>query len=222
MPRKLINYDNTIIYKLCCNDVTITDIYIGHTTNFVKRKQNHKYSCNSSQDKGYNYYIYEFIRNNGGWNNWSMIEIIKIKCVDVYEACKIERQYMEELNATLNKLKPIILESEKQDKIKEYRENYKEYNKEYREDNKEYYKEYNKKYKEDNKNKIKEYNKKYSEDNKEKLNECRKKYNEINKEKRKEYNEINKDKIKERRRKYYQNNKDKIKECQNENNIKII
>lgn len=182
MPKNIINYDNTIIYKLCCNDPTITDIYIGHTTNFVKRKQAHKSSCNSPQNKKYHLYKYEFIRNNGGWNNWSMIEIIKIKCIDVYEACKIERQYIEELGATLNQYMPIVYDIEK----KEYA--------------KEYYKEYNK----INKDKLREYHKEYIEIHKDKIKQYAKEYY-------KQYNIINKDKIKERNKKYYERNKEQKK-----------
>ena len=42
MPRKEINYSKTIFYRLVCNDVNISECYVGHTTNFIKRKQLHK------------------------------------------------------------------------------------------------------------------------------------------------------------------------------------
>jgi hypothetical protein len=41
MPKKNINFSKTIIYKIVCNDLTITDVYVGHTTNFIKRKAKH-------------------------------------------------------------------------------------------------------------------------------------------------------------------------------------
>jgi len=44
MPRKIINYTNTIIYKIVCNDLNITDLYVGSTTDFTNRKYNHKSS----------------------------------------------------------------------------------------------------------------------------------------------------------------------------------
>jgi len=34
MPKTEIDYSSTIIYKLVCNDLNITDNYVGHTTNF--------------------------------------------------------------------------------------------------------------------------------------------------------------------------------------------
>ena len=100
MPKNVINYNNTIIYKLCCNDLSVKDIYVGHTTNFTKRKAAHKHSTNNPTDPLYDTFKYNFIRNNGGFENWSMIEIIKTVCFDVNDACKIERQYIEQLSAT--------------------------------------------------------------------------------------------------------------------------
>ena len=45
MPKVEIDYSQTIIYKICCKDPNITDIYIGHTSNFIQRKHNHKTNC---------------------------------------------------------------------------------------------------------------------------------------------------------------------------------
>ena len=42
MPKKIIDYSNTTIYKIVCNDETTEFIQIGHTTNIVKRKSKHK------------------------------------------------------------------------------------------------------------------------------------------------------------------------------------
>ena len=39
------------------------------------------------------------IRENEGWNNWSMIEIEKYPCNDKNEACARERYWYELLNA---------------------------------------------------------------------------------------------------------------------------
>jgi hypothetical protein len=52
--------------------------------------------------KHYNYKIYKTIRENGGWENWSMIEIERRSCIDYVDACKIEREWLEKLQANLN------------------------------------------------------------------------------------------------------------------------
>jgi len=115
MPKTIIDYSKTIIYRIVCRDLTIKDCYVGHTTNFIKRKQQHKNVCNNPNSKHFNCYVYKFIRNNGGWENWDIILIDTFNCNDLNEACKKEREHIELYNATLNS---IMLSR----KIKEYNE----------------------------------------------------------------------------------------------------
>ena len=96
-------YKNGVIYKLCCKDPTITDVYVGSTCNFTNRKYQHKHSCNNKNCKAYNFYLYQFIRENEGWSNWDMIELIKYPCETKRELELKEREYLELLSATLNK-----------------------------------------------------------------------------------------------------------------------
>ena len=138
------NYNKSIIYKLCCKDINIKEIYIGSTTNFTRRKHGHKSASNNEKASGYNSNVYRFIRKNGGWINWDMVLVEKVVCDNVLSLRKIEREYVEKLGATLNKQVPSR-------NVKEYRE-----------DNKEKMKEYDKKYREYNNEKINEKkNKKY-------------------------------------------------------------
>ena len=141
MPKQFIDYSKTIIYKIVCNDLNITDIYVGHTTNFINRKAKHKSDCCNPNSKSYNFKIYNTIRNNGGWLNWSMIEIEKFQdCNDINEAIAKERYYYEVLNAKLNSNCP--------------GRNNKEYKKEYYENNKDNIQKNSKNYYENNKDKI--------------------------------------------------------------------
>jgi hypothetical protein len=146
MPRLNIDYSKTVIYKIVCNDINITDCYVGNTTRFTNRKYGHKYSCTTPTDKGYDYNVYQFIRTNGGWSNWSMIEIEKYPCLDSNEACKRERYHYELLGASLNKNVPSRT-SKEFDKF--YRDNHKEYYKNYRDEHKEKMKLYQIRYRED-------------------------------------------------------------------------
>jgi len=104
MPKDIIDYSQTIIYKIYCKDTTITDVYIGHTTNFIKRKYQHKICCNSNNKLK----IYDSIRNNGGWENWDMVEIAKYNCKDATEARIKEQQHFEEVNSSLNSCPPYV------------------------------------------------------------------------------------------------------------------
>jgi len=70
----MTDYSKTIIYKLINYDYPEL-VYVGSTTNFIKRKQNHKKnSCLNSNIKQTNLKLYQVIRNNGGWENWNMIK----------------------------------------------------------------------------------------------------------------------------------------------------
>ncbi len=102
MPKDTIDYSNTIIYKIYCKNDAIADTYVGHTTNFIKRKYQHKIFCNSSK----NLKIYDIIRQNGGWENWNMVEIAKYNCKDSTEARIREQEHHDLLKPSLNKLKP--------------------------------------------------------------------------------------------------------------------
>ena len=106
MPPNTINYSNTHFYKLCCKDPDVLDIYVGHTTDFANRKSIHKRYCNNEKDRHYNIYVYTFIRNNGGLDNWDMILIEKTECENLLDALKREREHIETLHATLNKRVP--------------------------------------------------------------------------------------------------------------------
>jgi hypothetical protein len=120
MPRLPIDYQNCVIYKLVCSDINVTDTYVGHTTHFRERKSKHKSSCNNVNDKSYNLKVYQFIREHGGFENWSMIEMEKISCKDTNEACKRERYWIENLRATLNSNIPTRTDTEKTEYAQEY------------------------------------------------------------------------------------------------------
>jgi hypothetical protein len=106
MPKSDIDYSNTIIYKITCKDETISDVYVGHTTNFVQRKHSHKQSCMNPKSSNYTFKLYQVIRANGGWSNWKMDIINFFECKDHYEARKKEQEYFISLNATLNSVEP--------------------------------------------------------------------------------------------------------------------
>ena len=124
MPRTNIDYSNTIIYKLCCKDITITEIYIGHTTDMRKRKYQHESVCNNEKRKSYNLNVYQFIRENYGWDNWDMIEIERYNAIDGYDATKRERYWIEELKASLNMIIPTRTHKEWEEKNKDYLKEY--------------------------------------------------------------------------------------------------
>jgi hypothetical protein len=184
MPKNNIHYANTIIYKIVCNDLSIIDSYVGHTTNFCQRKREHKNRTINEKNRNYNNKLYSTIRLNGGWINHSMIELEKFPCNDVNEAVAKEREYYEQLNSTMNSYFPCrsneernLTDKEKNnEKCRLYYHNHREESiiksKEYRDNNVEKLKVFQKEYYKNNKEtmnaKSKIYNKEYREKNREK------------------------------------------------------
>ena len=95
-----INWETDAVsfYKFICKDPEITFVYVGHTTNFATRKSNHKSACNNSN----NLPVYQFIRANGGWENWTMIEIKSQKCLSHRDAERVEQELINQEHQVLN------------------------------------------------------------------------------------------------------------------------
>ena len=158
MPRKELDYSKTHFYKIVCKNPEIKEAYVGHTLNFKNRKSGHKRTCYNDKDQvHYNIYLYEFIRDNGGFDNFDMVLINTECCENALEARRREREYIEQLNATLNQIKRPVRTTEEAN----------EYRKEYYEENKEDIKQKNKQYRIDNADVVKERAKIYRENHKE-------------------------------------------------------
>ena len=123
------------IYKIFCKDENIEDVYIGSTTDIKKRITDHKYNCNNENSKDYNQYKYTFIRENGGFKNWTHDIICECTSEDRY---KMERWYVENTKDTnLNKHIPNRSKKESQKKWYELnKDKIKDQSKKYRENNK--------------------------------------------------------------------------------------
>jgi len=114
-------YENNCNYKLVHKeDYDNLNIYIGSTTNFKRRKSAHKNACNNKTNNRHNSPVYQFIRNNGGWTMWDMIEIEKYPCEDQHKAFKREREVIDRYKATLNSLNPYTSIDEKRTKTNKY------------------------------------------------------------------------------------------------------
>jgi hypothetical protein len=106
MPRLHIDYSKTIIYKLVCRDLSVKELYVGATTNWVNRKGSHKCRCTNENNKKYHLKVYQYIRANGSWENWNMIMVEEYSCETEHESAKRERHWTETLGATLNSNTP--------------------------------------------------------------------------------------------------------------------
>ena len=93
MPRKPINYENTVIYKIVCLDIP-SFVYVGNTTEFVQRKHAHKKESVASELK-----LYQTIRASGGWQRCEMIPLKKFACTSSIDAQIEEDRIRVELSA---------------------------------------------------------------------------------------------------------------------------
>jgi len=167
------------IYKIVCKDISIKSIYVGSTINFKNRQKHHK-AIHQTKNRP----IYQTIRENGGWDNWSMIEIETLEC-SKEEARMRERHWCETLNADLNMIRPIISEDELREGVRERSNNH------YQENIEE----------------IRARHNAYNTRNKEYFKNWREEHREEQREKRRIWREANRDKINEKKRLAYHRSK---------------
>jgi len=191
MPLKSVDYSRTIIYKIVSKDLNLNFIYVGSTTDFIRRKTGHKSACYNEKNKHHNAKIYKNIRENGGWEAFEMLEIEKYECNDGNEARTRERFWMENLNANLNTLKAITTKEEYKEYHNKWHENNKEYLKDYAENyniiNKDKQANYNKEYYKKYSTELIQYQKEYANNNKERIAQYKKEYALKNADKKKAY-----------------------------------
>ena len=144
MPKTAMDYSKCCIYEIKHIE-NESLVYVGHTTNFEKRKGEHKRNCKNENGKAFNLKLYKMLRDNGGWDCFKMIEVEKYPCKDNREAERREDEVIKELKASMNTYKSFLTEEERKEKEKQYYET-----------NKEYIKEQTKQHYENNKEQIKE------------------------------------------------------------------
>jgi hypothetical protein len=160
-----------IVYKLCCDDTDIEECYVGSTKNFNRRRTAHKGMCNNEKDRHYNIYVYQFIRANGGFNNWRMIQLEVVNYETRRDLEAFERKWIEQLKPELNKQLPGRTQREYLDLTKKKR---KEKMKEWYNKNKYTINERIQQYDDEKKNEILKYKKEWYNKQKNNINEKRK------------------------------------------------
>ena len=130
MPRVAFDYSKTEIYKIIHINPEVNLSYVGHTTNFIQRKREHKSCANNNKELN----LYTTINANGGWGNFKMIFVEKFKCANRREAEAREQFWMDELKPNMNSN---FAQRSQKEYNKEYYQENKEQMKAWREDNKE-------------------------------------------------------------------------------------
>ena len=100
------DYTKTIIYVIRCLTLGVIECYVGSTINFTSRKSGHHTCCINEKCKGYNYKLYRFIRDNGGWENWEMVMLEQYpECTSKVQKIIREREVADRLGAKLNMIR---------------------------------------------------------------------------------------------------------------------
>lgn len=106
------DYSKTVMYGIKCKDDTHEPKYIGSSRDFNKRRNKHKYDCNNPNSKRYTSKLYQHIRENGGWDNWTIYQIETYPCTSKEECEARERYWFDTLKPTLNKNRPRLNDTE--------------------------------------------------------------------------------------------------------------
>ena len=101
------DYSQACIYKIKHNeDYNDENIYIGSTCNLIRRRCEHKNKCKDNNSKEYGLKIHQYIRDNGGWDNFIVIKVHDFPCNSKSELQIEERRMIDLLHSKLNKQMP--------------------------------------------------------------------------------------------------------------------
>jgi hypothetical protein len=117
------------LYKLHCNDLDVKEVFVGYTSISLDRMhKSHEVKCNNVNNLShYNRKIYQIMRANGGWTNWSYVILEKRLFRDKEELLNRKKEWIKKTPNDLNLHTPIRSPGE-------YKQNYDRTNKAYNAD----------------------------------------------------------------------------------------
>ncbi len=133
------------VYMIKCKDENISDCYVGSTINLCSRKKQHKSVCKTPENKSYNFKVYKFIRDNGGFDNFEFVVLKEVEVNNKVELKQHEAEQYELLKPSLNCNNPLIQIDMKLYQKEYYKEKYTNYHKQRYQEKKDEYKERNNK-----------------------------------------------------------------------------
>jgi len=98
------------IYRIQDNN-NPNQFYIGSTLHLSRRKSHHKKNVNNKRGKLYWCKLYLYIRNNGGWDNFTFTKIHEFPVNSIIECVNEEQAIINLLKPTLNSIKSSKLEN---------------------------------------------------------------------------------------------------------------
>ena len=95
------NYNNTVIYMIYKPDSDL-NTYVGHTTNFKERVNKHRVRYNGKDFPRCNLQLYDYMRENGQFDDWKIEIITEYPCNSKREAEKKEQHFIDLFKSVLN------------------------------------------------------------------------------------------------------------------------
>jgi hypothetical protein len=92
------------IYKISNNNDP-TEFYIGSTLNLSRRKSHHKKNVKNKRGKLYWCKLYQYIRENGGWESFTFIKIHEMEVESMSQCVEEEQAIINMLKPTLNSIR---------------------------------------------------------------------------------------------------------------------
>lgn len=96
------------IYKIENNNDK-DQFYIGSTLNLSRRKSHHKKNVRNKVGKLYWCKLYVYIRNNGGWDNFTFAKIDELEINMLSEGTQYEQSIIDNLKPPLNSIKASVI-----------------------------------------------------------------------------------------------------------------
>jgi len=101
------------IYIIRSKDLSLHDCYIGSCKDINRRRLKHKNDCYNEKGEKYNLKVYKFIRDNGGWNDWDMVQIGSVWNKATKLLFQIEQDYIDQYKPSLNRKRAFGLDYER-------------------------------------------------------------------------------------------------------------
>ena len=116
MNQNEVKLQEGIIYMIECKDSTIREFYVGSTLKtYSYRRDHHKSASKVKKTK-----LYNFINNNGQWNNWNVNVIEYVYVKTKLDLRLHEQSWIDTLLPTLNSNRAYLSD----DELKQYKNQY--------------------------------------------------------------------------------------------------
>jgi group I intron endonuclease len=114
------DYSKSRIYKIYCDIDGVDEIYVGSSRDLNVRIAKHKYDCTNSKSNNYNFKLYRYIRDNNGWENFTVEILQRYSCENEIQLHIKEQEWIDKLKPTLNERKGYLSASDKKEYQKVY------------------------------------------------------------------------------------------------------